>query len=112
MTSTTSTSSNVSKKRSRWDETPDVATSTGMSGGFTATPVGGVGMATPVPGQEQMTSQQIRTSQEMLERNRPLTDEELDAMFPSEGYKIVEPPASYVPIRTCLLYTSPSPRDS
>ena len=100
MTSTTSTSSNVSKKRSRWDETPDVATSTGMSGGFTATPVGGVGMATPVPGQEQMTPHQIRTSQEMLERNRPLTDEELDAMFPSEGYKIVEPPASYVPIRT------------
>jgi len=41
----------------------------------------------------------LRWEREMAERNRPLTDEELDAMFP-EGYKILEPPASYVPLRT------------
>jgi len=28
-------------------------------------------------------------------RNRPLTDEELDELMPSEGYEIVEPPAGY-----------------
>ncbi len=36
----------------------------------------------------------------MDERNRPLSDVELDAMFPATGYKILDPPPSYVPIRT------------
>jgi len=40
-----------------------------------------------------------------------MTDEELDGMFPSEGYKIIEPPASYVPIRTPArkLLATPTP---
>lgn len=33
-------------------------------------------------------------------RNKPLTDEELDAMLPSEGYAILAPPSNYVPIMT------------
>lgn len=36
----------------------------------------------------------------MYERNKPITDEELDAILPKEGYKILQPPSSYVPIRT------------
>ncbi|KAF3824257.1 hypothetical protein GH733_008542 [Mirounga leonina] len=40
-----------------------------------------------------------RWEREIDERNRPLSDEELDAMFP-EGYKVLPPPAGYVPIRT------------
>jgi splicing factor 3B subunit 1 len=32
-------------------------------------------------------------------RNAPLSDEELDMMLPSEGYKILEPPPGYAPIR-------------
>lgn len=34
------------------------------------------------------------------ERNRPMTDEELDMLFPDEGFKILEPPGGYNPIRT------------
>jgi len=45
-------------------------------------------------------AQQIRWEAEVDERNRPLSDAELDAVFPPSGYKILDPPASYVPIRT------------
>ncbi|GBG27571.1 Splicing factor 3B subunit 1 [Hondaea fermentalgiana] len=38
-----------------------------------------------------------RAERDIAERNRPLTDEELDAMLPSEGYAVVAPPASYKP---------------
>jgi len=34
------------------------------------------------------------------DRNRPLTDQELDQMLPSVGYEIIKPPENYVPIRT------------
>jgi splicing factor 3B subunit 1 len=33
-------------------------------------------------------------------RNAPLSDEELDMMLPTEGYKVLEPPPGYAPIRT------------
>jgi splicing factor 3B subunit 1 len=45
-------------------------------------------------------AQQMRWEAEVDERNRPLSDVELDAMFPATGYKILDPPPSYVPIRT------------
>jgi splicing factor 3B subunit 1 len=42
----------------------------------------------------------LRFQQEIDARNQPLTDDDLDAMFPKEGYTILEPPPSYQPIRT------------
>jgi len=42
-----------------------------------------------------MTPEQLqayRWEREIDERNRPLTDDELEALFPS-GYKILQPPA-------------------
>jgi splicing factor 3B subunit 1 len=90
-------------KRSRWDETPMI--SAGGIGGFAATPsaVGGV-MATPISGSTAGVTpelaQQLRWERELDERNRPLSDEELNTLLPSTGYKILEPPSSYVPIRT------------
>ncbi|CAI5987656.1 unnamed protein product, partial [Closterium sp. NIES-65] len=136
------------KTRSRWDETPAGGgvtpagggggatpsaavgmTPSGMTpggvtpggatpGGFGVTPVGGMDMATPTPGQialrgpltpEQFTM--LRWEREIEERNKPLSDEELDAMFPLDGYKVLEPPASYVPIRTPArkLLATPTP---
>ncbi|KAG1467865.1 hypothetical protein G6F56_004173 [Rhizopus delemar] len=83
-------------KRSRWDATP-------VAGGVSSTPVGGMGMMTPTPSQMYMTpeaSNALRWERELDVRNRPLSDEELDAMFPTTGYKILEPPAGYEPIRT------------
>ncbi|CAF1106840.1 unnamed protein product, partial [Didymodactylos carnosus] len=68
------------------------------------TPVGpkAMGMATPTPGQLVMTPEQMqayRWEREIDERNRPLADEELDMMFPP-GYKVLQPPAGYIPLRT------------
>ncbi|PON44002.1 Coatomer beta subunit [Parasponia andersonii] len=102
------------KQRSRWDETPaTMGSATPMAGATPAaahttgvTLAGGAELATPTPGainlRGSITPEQynlLRWENDIEERNRPLTAEELDAMFP-EGYKILDPPASYVPIRT------------
>ncbi|KAG5552316.1 hypothetical protein RHGRI_010408 [Rhododendron griersonianum] len=103
------------RQRSRWDETPaTIGSATPMAGATPAaaytpgvTPLGGVELATPTPRainlRGAITPEQynlVRWEKDIEERNCPLTDEELDAMFPMEGYKILEPPPSYVPIRT------------
>jgi splicing factor 3B subunit 1 len=91
------------KKKSRWDETP-VDSRGGMTPGG-ATPAGGLalGAMTPSGYAGAMTpemAQRMRWEAEIEERNRPLTDDELDSMFPPTGFKILDPPAGYVPIRT------------
>lgn len=55
--------------------------------------------------------QSMKWEREIEARNRPLSDEELDAMMPAEGYKILEPPAGYAPIRTPArkLMSTPTP---
>eukprot|EP01018_Ginkgo_biloba_P035429 Gb_20157 [translate_table: standard] len=113
------------KQRSRWDETPaSMGSATPMPGAtpsaFTpgVTPMGGIDLPTPTPGainlRGAITPEQynlLRWEKDIEERNRPLSDEELDAMFPQDGYKILEPPASYVPIRTPArkLLATPTP---
>ena len=123
----------VSKRKSRWDETPLQAphvsmmtpsTPAGMSmmtpsmtpmTPSAATPMGlkAMAMATPSPGQLLMTPEAVhafRAEKEMDDRNIPLSDEELDAMFPP-GYKILPPPSGYQPIRTPArkLQATPTP---
>jgi splicing factor 3B subunit 1 len=71
------------KKRSRWDQAPGIAAGAGQ----TPTPgipppVSAVGFGTDITG-----------------RNAPWSDEEIDMMLPSEGYKVLEPPAGYEPQR-------------
>ncbi|XP_039118085.1 splicing factor 3B subunit 1 [Dioscorea cayenensis subsp. rotundata] len=115
------------RQRSRWDETPAaVGAATPLPGAATpaaaftpgVTPIGGVDLATPTPSAIKfsgaITPEQynlLRWERDIEERNRPLTDEELDAMFPQEGYKVLDPPASYVPIRTPArkLLATPTP---
>lgn len=112
----------ASKRRSRWDETPSNQTPGSMTPQTPATPLttphqtsiltpSGVtptgpkamGLATPTPGHlMSMTPEQLqayRWEREIDERNRPLSDDELDALFPP-GYKVLQPPAGYIPIRT------------
>ncbi|KAM3271499.1 hypothetical protein ACQJBY_041975 [Aegilops geniculata] len=104
------------KQRSRWDETP-VSMGNATPIGTAATPFGAENLATPTPGHlaaVPMTPEYyhlLRMERDIEERNRPLTDEELDAMFPLQGYKILEPPASYQPIRTPArkLLATPTP---
>ena len=74
----------------------------------------GGGAAGAVGGTVGMTPEQIqgaRWQSEIDERNRPLSDEDLDMMFPAEGYRILKPPDSYVPIRTPArkLMATPTP---
>jgi splicing factor 3B subunit 1 len=81
------------------------------SGGMTpsmSTPAGvaAMNLQTPMVHHQQsyipQTPEQIqaqRLEREIDERNRPLTDEELDEQIPP-GYKILPPPDGYVPIRT------------
>ncbi|XP_038862861.1 splicing factor 3B subunit 1 isoform X2 [Salvelinus fontinalis] len=105
----------ASKRKSRWDETPasQMGSSTPlMTPGKTPIGTPAMNMATPSPGHlMSMTPEQLqawRWEREIDERNRPLTDDELDAMFP-EGYKVLPPPAGYVPIRTPARKLSATP---
>lgn len=84
-------------------ETPGGMTPGGMTPGG-STPVGAkaMGMQTPAPGTKRFSSQAQLAHDwavEIDERNRPLTDEEIDAMLPP-GYKVLDPPAGYQPVRT------------
>ena len=121
------------KKRSRWDETPVASTSSGdasssiMAATPGATPMGqmALNMATPmtqygmhgvgvqVPMTPELT-QQLRWEAEVDERNRYMTDDELNALFPASGYKILDQPASYIPISTPQrkLLAAPTPMGS
>jgi len=68
-----------------------------------ATPFGSaaMGMETPAAGfMDPAQLQAARWERELDDRNRPQTDDELDALFPQEGYVVLDPPASYVPIQT------------
>ena len=135
----TSQKSVSAKKRSRWDETPvGVQTAPGSatpsytpssanmtpvySGGAIydmtpsmATPAGikAMNLQTPVASMIPMTPEQMQTlryEREIDESNRPISDEELDTMFPA-GYKILAPPDGYRPIRTPArkLIATPTP---
>ncbi|KAJ4897290.1 hypothetical protein Rs2_24084 [Raphanus sativus] len=103
------------RQRSRWDETPaTMGSATPMAGVTPAafyapgvTPFGGIDMATPTPSRINLGGamtpdqyNQARWEKDIEERNKPLSDEELDAMFPTAGYKVLAQPASYVPIRS------------
>ncbi len=92
-------------KRSRWDETPQVASGMSMAGGATPMFAGETPIIAAGPGGA------FRAAAEIEWRNRPFTEEELNALLPSDGYKIVEPPASYKPVRSANrnLSATPSP---
>ncbi|KAL1841389.1 hypothetical protein VTJ49DRAFT_7119 [Mycothermus thermophilus] len=88
------------KKKSRWDQAP------------AATPVVNAGLATPMhPSQVPVLPAAFGT--DASARYMPLSDEELDAMLPGleEGYKILEPPPGYAPVRAPArkLVTAPTP---
>jgi Splicing factor 3B subunit 1. len=61
-----------------------------------------------------MTPEQIqayRWEREIDERNRPLTDDELEAMFPP-GYKVLQPPAGECTTQILLIQTNRKGGDS
>lgn len=83
------------RKRSRWDSTPAPSAMQPS-----ATPIlggggGGGQLLTPL-----LSSKALSMEKELETRNRPWTDAALDAILPSEGYTLLPPPASYMPLRT------------
>lgn len=86
-------------KRSRWDETPAPLTTTSSAkrSRWDQTPAPGSQGTKQVP----VTTAIIPTSfgTDVAGRNLPMSDEELDAMLPKTGYKILEPPPGYEPTR-------------
>lgn len=115
--SVTETPGTVGKRRSRWDETPQSQRAGGVStpsmsgatpslGGATPsfssatpnfqrqTPAGNLAMGMMTPSTAaigSMTPEQMqawRWEKEMDDRNRPMSDDELDAIFPQDGYKV------------------------
>lgn len=89
------------RKRSRWDETPVASSS--MTTKFDATPLGNsidINSSQILSNVTPELAQQMRWEAEVDERNRPMSDADLDAIFPPSGYKILDQPPSYVPLRT------------
>jgi splicing factor 3B subunit 1 len=88
------------KKRSRWDQAPS------------ATPAAASGLATPMH-QSQGAAPSMPFGMD-AGRNAPISDEELDLLLPgeSEGYKILEPPPGYEPVRAPAhkLMQTPAPQ--
>ncbi|KAI4134740.1 MAG: hypothetical protein LQ347_001264 [Umbilicaria vellea] len=90
-------------RRSRWDQAPSLGA---------ATPVGQLGLATPMhPSQAGGAMIPTAFGTDISSRNAPLSDEELDLMLPTEGYKVLDPPPGYAPIRTPArkLMSTPAP---
>ena len=83
-----------SRKKSRWDETPTHPGSTQLPPGA-QTPSA---LSTLTP--SQLVA--YRMQADIDARNKPLTDEELDALLPgpADGYEVLLPPETYKPIRT------------
>lgn len=117
-TSTIQATPVVASGARRWDETPLVMSGSSNVG---ATPmvVSGASIpgksrwdATPLPpGVDGNLNKAADLEREMESRNRPWTESALDAILPEEGYTIIRPPASYVPIRTPAhkLLATPTP---
>ncbi|KAJ2103880.1 U2 snRNP component prp10 [Coemansia sp. RSA 922] len=98
--------------RSKWDETPAMISGSSAID-FGATPAGNIGLATPSAVQMTAGNASILAKQSdvMDARNVFQTDEELDSLLPKDGYMIMEPPPTYIPIRTPArkLMATPAP---
>jgi splicing factor 3B subunit 1 len=108
--SSTTATTDTKVKRSRWDETPAIGGAaidetprrrSRWDQAPAATPIGNQGLVTPMhPSQGGGPSIPTTFGTDISMRNAPLSDEELDMMLPTEGYKVLEPPPGYAPIRT------------
>lgn len=110
------------KRRSRWDEAPVEANDTAsILTPEAANPIAKRSRWDQAPieedgsngiGKVQSSSSSISHAVSIAvdPRNRYMSDEELDSILPSEGYKVVQPPPDYAPTRTpaANLITVPS----
>jgi splicing factor 3B subunit 1 len=78
------------RKKNRWESTPVAITA--QQSGVPQTPGGSL-----VTGN---LAKAMALEREMESRNRPWTAAAIDAILPTEGFIIISPPSSYVPLRT------------
>jgi len=83
------------KRKSRWDQAPAIPL-------LGATPAATNGLATPVHPSFGFGGNTARGF-------ASLTDEDLDRMLPSEGYKILEPPPGYEPVPQAMRRVQATP---
>ncbi|KAL7464409.1 hypothetical protein ACHAXS_004746 [Conticribra weissflogii] len=103
------TSADGGRKRSRWDSTPaPSAMQQSLATPLASGAIMPLGAQTPLAG---TLSKALSIEREMETRNRPWTDAALDAILPSEGYTVLPPPSSYMPLRTPgrKLLSAPTP---
>jgi splicing factor 3B subunit 1 len=90
-------------KKSRWDATPapedEAAPSKRKSRWDLVSAGGGGGPSTNGTSDATPAAPVMAFGTDMSGRNAPLSDEELDEILPSEGYKILTPPPGYEPLR-------------
>jgi splicing factor 3B subunit 1 len=110
------------RMKNKWDETPDrVGLIQTPLYGATPTPHGAINLATPSPGimhsgmtpLGSITADKIhllKLDKSIEEKNKPMTEEELDQILSIPGYEIVKPPENYKPIRKSS--TAPTSADS
>ena len=86
------------KKRSRWDQAPaiDGTAAPSKRSRWDQAPALGGAIPTPAPS-SQSAPASFGTD---IGRSTYWSDEDLDAMLPSEGYTVLEPPPGYEPVRT------------
>ncbi|KAG5519718.1 hypothetical protein PMAC_001875 [Pneumocystis sp. 'macacae'] len=75
-------------KRSRWDQTPVIG----------ITPITSQGLQTPLP--NMIPQMPISFGTDVSQRFYDFSDEELDEILPVKGFKVLDPPPGYAPIRT------------
>ncbi|KAG4303890.1 hypothetical protein PORY_002707, partial [Pneumocystis oryctolagi] len=101
----------VIKKRSRWDQTPAPVIPVSVSDTATPkksrwdqtfvigiTPIGLQGLQTPLP--NMVPQMPISFGTDVSQRFYDFSDEELDEILPVKGFKVLDLPPGYAPIRT------------
>jgi splicing factor 3B subunit 1 len=86
------------KKKSRWDEAPSVDGAPAPTKRSRWDQAPSLGGAAPIPAPTSQTAPASFGTD--LGRAAFWSDEDLDAMLPTEGYTVLEPPPGYEPVRT------------
>ena len=72
--------------KSRWDDKTPIGGTPGGFGNMTPTPGG---MTPSLSGMTPERLRMLRWEKEVQDRNRPLSDEELSQILPSNGYELI-----------------------
>ena len=96
---THSTASDLSRK-SRWGEKPSSDADSASTKSMWDVPPGAEETSSIYSQVTPQNLQMLRLSKELQERNKYMSDAEIDELLPVEGYEVVKPPEGYEPGKT------------